>query len=49
LPFIIFGWSQVRRLNPKLPLPLQDRIAIFLELAAIHAKLNHLPEATKVR
>jgi tetratricopeptide repeat protein 21B len=38
----------VKRVNPKAPLPLQDRISLFLELASIHAKMNHVPEATKV-
>jgi tetratricopeptide repeat protein 21B len=37
----------VRRANVKNMVPLQERISIFLELAAVHLKLGQIPEATK--
>jgi len=38
----------VRREHAKKPLAPADRIALFLELATLHAKAGHLPEAAKV-
>lgn len=39
----------VKRAQPGAsPLPLQDRISVFLELINCHAKLGHLPEAAQI-
>jgi len=38
----------VKTENKMHPLPLAERISLFLELASVHTKLNQVPEATKI-
>lgn len=38
----------VSRKNVNRPVPPQERLAIFLELAAVHQKQEHMPEASKI-